>query len=427
MNFEIMKKISNLKIGRETLIKKNLIPNILKNINLAAKLKNTKGVLVGLNIIDNITRVEEGKDLLKSADIMKNLSDILDYFENNDEVLKIGAKIYSKISKPEDILNEIEKLKKYDESNDFSDLNELKKILVLISNFILVDEISKTLCEEDNLRIIKILFLKISNINLQEKNGEYIKSYVLLNKYFMIIFHRIFYLVPEFFENAEIEANINKSVLNNWNAINLIRQNQSDESDEELKNFTNAFSEYFSSFAEFFEKNYNKKEPEENLILSILDFFLNDKVFINDEKANNSACKVIRIANRIKNNNQNVKLKINNLFDFLITTVRFSEDSETLNYALEILHDIFLESFSKNSISSLEVDKDGFVRYYNLILKNQNGISENILKENVNKYFNLRNILLKVVIEFMIKKPKHRKPVKIAINKKYIKFFKAFL
>ena len=97
-NFEIMKKISSLKIGRETLIKKNLIPNIIKNTELAALLKNTKGTLIGLNIIDNITRAEGGKEALKKNDIVKHLSSILDNFDNNDQVLKMGAKIYSKMS-----------------------------------------------------------------------------------------------------------------------------------------------------------------------------------------------------------------------------------------------------------------------------------------------------------------------------------------
>lgn len=412
MNFEIMKKISALKIGRETLIKKDLIPNILKNINIAAKLKNTKGVLVGLNIVDNVTRIEGGKEALKEADVIKNLSDILDYFENNDEVLKMGAKIYSKISKQEDILIEIDKLRKYDETNDFSDLNELKKTLVLISNFVLVDEISKTLIEPDNLQIIKNLFIKISNIDLKDKSSEYIKAYVLLNKYFMIIFHRLFNLIPEFFENEDIENNINKSILNNWKAINLIRQNASNQSEDELNSFITAFSEFFGSFAEFFEKNYSKKEPEESIILSILDFFLNDKIFINDEKANNSACKIIKIANRIKANNANIKEKIMNLFDFLVSTVKFSDDSETLNYALEILHDIYQDKFSKNMISSLEVDKDGIVRYFNIMQSpSASGLSEAIVKENVNKYFCIRDILMREIPEFMMKKPMHRKPV----------------
>jgi len=219
-------------------------------------------------------------------------------------------------------------------------------------------------------------------------------------------------LIPEFFEDEEIDKNINKSILNNWKAINLIRQNAGNQSEDELNSFIGAFSEFFGSFAEFFEKNYSKKEPEETTILSILDFFLNDKIFNNDEKANNSACKIIKIANRIKANKANIRDKIMTLFDFLISTVKLSDDSETLNYALEILHDIYQDRFSKNSISSLEVDKDGIVRYFNVMQSpGANGLNEGVVKENVSKYFNIRDILLKVVPDFMMKKPKHRKPV----------------
>ena len=406
MNFEIMKKISNLKIGREILMKKNLIPNILKNIVIAASFKNCKGVLIGLNIVDNITRIEGGKEALKDSDVIKHLSSVLDFFENNDEVLKMGAKIYSKIAKPEDILREIEKLINYDKDEDFFDLNELKKTLILISNFILVEDISKTLCQEENLEIIKNLFIKISNIDLKDKSKEYIKTYVLLNKYFMVIFHRIFNLIPEFFENEEIEKNINKSILNNWNAITYIRQNN--DNLEELISFNTAFSEFFSSFSDFFVKNYHQKEPEENLINSILDFFMNDKIFINDEKANSSACIIIKIANRIKNNH-NIKKKIFNLFDFLISTVRLSDDNETLTNAFEILHDIYFDIFNENSVGSLELDKDGAIKISSLMANNN--LTELARKENINNYLNIRDLLVKIIIEFMMQKPKFRKPV----------------
>jgi len=38
----------------------------------------------------------------------------------------MGSKIYSKIAKKEDMLNEIEKLKKFYEKKDYSDCNILK-------------------------------------------------------------------------------------------------------------------------------------------------------------------------------------------------------------------------------------------------------------------------------------------------------------
>lgn len=409
-NFEIMKKISAIKVGRETIIKKNLIPNIIKNTELAAALKNTKGTLIGLNIIDNITRSEEGKEALKKADIVYHLSNILDNFLNNDQVLKMGAKIYSKIAKPEDLLKELEKLKKFIEKDDFSDLNELKKVLVLVSNFILVDEIAKTLCLPENIKIIKDLFNITSNLNLEGKSDEYLKTYLLLNKYFMQVFSRIHNNIPEFFKEEEIENNINKSLLKNFETISKIREKLERENPQDLDSFINAFSSFFSSFADFFEINYADKDPNEEVLLTILDVFLKDKIFMNDEKANNSACKIIKVANRIKHKYPKVKAKILELFDFLCSTVKFSDDCDTLEYALDILNDIFTEGLNKNNIQELFC-QNGVIKYDNLFKNKKEGITNDNIIENCKKYFDMRDKLLQIIIDFMKKKPKYRKPV----------------
>ena len=57
----------------------------------------------------------------------------------------MGSKIYSKIAKKEDMLAEIEKLRKIYEKKDYSDLNEANKSMMLISNLMLVDELGKLL------------------------------------------------------------------------------------------------------------------------------------------------------------------------------------------------------------------------------------------------------------------------------------------
>jgi hypothetical protein len=121
MNFETMKKISNLKMGREIILKKNLVPNLLKNIKVSARQKNAKAVIAGFTVLDNLLRSEEGKEILKQNNAIENISSILDFFEIDDKVLKMGAKIYSKICKPADMINEIEKLEDIYFKDDFSD------------------------------------------------------------------------------------------------------------------------------------------------------------------------------------------------------------------------------------------------------------------------------------------------------------------
>ena len=72
VNFNTLKKITNLKIGREILMKKNLIPNILKNIKLAANHKSSEVIITGLQILDNLSRSDEGKTTLRNENAINN-------------------------------------------------------------------------------------------------------------------------------------------------------------------------------------------------------------------------------------------------------------------------------------------------------------------------------------------------------------------
>ena len=60
--------------------------------------KNNKSVLCGLAVLDNLCRNEKGKEAIVKNDGIECLSNVLDKFENNDNILKLYAKIYSKIA-----------------------------------------------------------------------------------------------------------------------------------------------------------------------------------------------------------------------------------------------------------------------------------------------------------------------------------------
>ena len=94
-----MKKVSNQKNGRDFLIKKNLVPSVLTNIKKCSDHENPQAVLNGFSVLDNLSREEAGKEAIKEANAMEILSDVLNNFDNDERVLKMGAKIYSKISK----------------------------------------------------------------------------------------------------------------------------------------------------------------------------------------------------------------------------------------------------------------------------------------------------------------------------------------
>lgn len=400
LNFDTLKKISNLKVGREIILKKNLIPNILKNIKITSAYKKPDVIITGLQILDNISRSEEGKTILKQNEAIENISSILDFFQNNDEVLRIGAKIYSKISTPEDALILIEQIREIQIKEDYSDLKELEKALVLISNFILVDDILNVLTQPENLQVIKKIFDSISTLDLKNKTKEYMENYILLNKYFMIIFHRLFNILPKFFEDEEIKANINKSILVNYQAVcEITKQNFIL---GEAKSFSLAFSEYFSSFADLFEKNYQNKNPEESLIVDIINIIKTESSFLEEDKPNYSASRILKIANRIKS--ESVKKLFEDMFNYMITSVKISENIETLGNLFEILADYYSNKFNECQISFLAVEKNGSLKLHGSVLD-----PEKIDK--VNEYNIKRDTLLEVVLNFMVEKPKHRKPV----------------
>lgn len=405
LNFDTLKKISNLKVGREIILKKNLIPNILKNIKITSAYKKPDVIITGLQILDNISRSDEGKLVLKQNEAIDNISSILDFFQNNDDVLKIGAKIYSKISTPEDVLVLIEQIREIQFKEDYSDLKGLEKALVLISNFILVDDISNVLTQPENLQVIKKIFDSISNLDLKNKDKEYMENYILLNKYFMVIFHRLFNIVPKFFEDEEIKANINKSILNNYQAVCEIKKQNFIQG--ETKSFSKAFSEYFSSFVDLFEKNYQSKNPEESLIVDITSIIKNESSFLEEERANYSASRILKIANRIKTDS--VKKLIEDLFDFMITSVKNSENAETLGNVFEILADYYANKLNECEIKGLTVEKNGSLKLFGspVAPEKMQKISEYNLK---------RDALLDVALKFMNEKPKHRKPVKNIIK-----------
>jgi len=98
INFDTIKKISStiwlliidLKIGREFLLDKKLIPNLLKNIAVAALHKDVKTVIIGFSVVDNLSRSENGKEELKKNNAINHISKILDNFENDDKVLQVS-------------------------------------------------------------------------------------------------------------------------------------------------------------------------------------------------------------------------------------------------------------------------------------------------------------------------------------------------
>lgn len=112
-----------MKLGREFLLQKNLVPNLLKNIIISAQQDNVKAVLAGLTVLDNLSRTDEGKEALKKNNAIEEIAKIGELLDKHDKVILMCAKIFSKISKPEDMTKELKNIENVQSKQDYSDCN----------------------------------------------------------------------------------------------------------------------------------------------------------------------------------------------------------------------------------------------------------------------------------------------------------------
>ena len=150
-------------------------------------------------MLDNLSRNDEGKKAIKDAGGMECLSEVLDAMGYDDYIRNICSKIYGKIATEEDMKAQIELLKGYyekikAEGIDGVNLQEVNKCLELISNFILVDELGKLLQSPENFKLLEGIFEEMQKANLEGKDNLILKLNVLINKFLLQIFYRLFSL-----------------------------------------------------------------------------------------------------------------------------------------------------------------------------------------------------------------------------------------
>ena len=400
INFDTMKKITNLKKGRDYLIHKNLIPNILKNIQNCSDKENSNSVINGLYVLDNLSRNDNGKNAIKNENSMLILSEVLDNFYNDEKIIKKGAKIIHRISNENDMKNEIEKIKnckeKIKSEYNFNTLEELKESLTLISNLMLIEDFVKITCQEYNFKMLIELFDIICNIDLNNKDDEFNKIYIILVKNFIVVFKRIFIIYPECY-NEESEkgkicinlfTNINNSIKKNYENIKNIIEKLEKENDikgmkEQIKN---VFKSYFFIYTDLLIQTYNnKKENEkgESNWIELLEYIIG-KVITNgknlfevEEKANFAASQILKITDetirKFQKSRENLSNLILDTFDYLKNILNISEYYKTLSNDLKVL--------------------------LNMIIRNNNEKTKKIKEE-----------LIPIIINFMNKKPKFRYP-----------------
>ena len=363
INLNTLKLISTQKIGRDYLIKQKLSEKIIKLICKRADLKDLESVLSGLGIIENLCRNEEGKKELKNNETIDSLSYIYNILGYDQSIIKISARIYCKIASAEDLKMQLDLLKKYYEESIENNFININKSLELISNFILVDELGLILKEEDYFELLLNLFIKIQEINIEDKDKEFINTYISINKNFMNIFFRLCVLIPNLVEsNSELMKYILNSIFKIWEVTKNLEDNI----------VFMIFNSYFVSYGEIF--NIYAKNNLSNLELKNILIYINKNILINGEKNLNIdpqninphkiACILMKISNSIlvqkelneENNDNNDDELLQSLvacYSYLEFLFIKMEDEEILCYALDLIFDLVKsqKDFKENKLN----------------------------------------------------------------------------
>lgn len=74
-----------------------------------------------MTVLDNLSRVEEGKLSLKKNNAIEEIAFILDLLDKHDKVLQTSGKVLYRISKPEDLIKELKNIESIYNKQDYTD------------------------------------------------------------------------------------------------------------------------------------------------------------------------------------------------------------------------------------------------------------------------------------------------------------------
>jgi hypothetical protein len=286
-NFETMKKISSniliildLKAGREFLLQRGLVPNLLKNVANAAKNNNPKGVIAGLALLDNMSKIDEGKAALRKHNALEEISKVCDLMEKHEKVIHMAGKIFSKISSIEDLMKELKNIEDIQSKKDYSEskkiltkVKPLEKSVNMISNFILVEDINKVLNSPENQDLLVKVYEDVNAIDLNSKPNDYFRTYLKLNKDFMITFNRMHANNPNLYKNEKLVNEANTAIEKNFDCLQKLASQTG--MSEELQDYSKIFNEFFSSYADVFSDSVKDKEPSSETLAKLLKIVFN--------------------------------------------------------------------------------------------------------------------------------------------------------
>ena len=190
--YKLITKITNHKKGRDLLLDKDFVKKVNKYIEANICNKNQEAVFDGLIILDNILKSDNGKIFIRELNTFKILGEGISNFFENDQILSMINKIYIKIISTEDVKEKLEKIKNsLNETNIIEYLDEYIDLFNYLTNFISVEDITKIICKDENIKIISNFFNIMYSIDLNKKNITFLENYISLMKYLLIIIKRI--------------------------------------------------------------------------------------------------------------------------------------------------------------------------------------------------------------------------------------------
>ena len=299
--------------------------------------------------MDNILKNENGKTIIKKSNIFKILSEGISAFFDNERITNMINKIRIKLISIEDIKEKIDKIKSSlsEGINMNGNIDDLVDIFNYFSNLIFVEEIGKVICSQENIKLIFNFFCFVYSVDLNNKNEKYLNNYILLMKYFMMIFKKMIIYNSNFLnvenENGKILLNNKIKIFDSVKKIyEAISQKENiDDKKEIMKTFKIFFQDYCDIFLKIYKKNENINE------ISLFEYLLgkiiinSDESFYKDEKLNYYFSFLLKLIFDSDNNLHNLLLKCLPYFKNVINN---SKNNSTLSNIIETIYNLIKES-----------------------------------------------------------------------------------
>lgn len=416
INCDTIRMISSTKKGREILISKGILSNLLSKAEKFAENKNEEAVLSILQTIDNLTRDPNGAKELELKKNQLKLQKIGNLLSRNKEIKQMSSKILSKVVNESDLQSEIDRLielnKTLVDNGELSkeDNEKLSEIVQNIYNLIPIQN-SKEIIER-NLDFFKEFYQKNQLFKRNNENPDEFKSFLKINS-------NLLKILEVCKDNEKLnDKQINKDIIDSLSDLTSKYENFKDD-EEALNLYREIFNSSIGLLTNYLTNPiFNLDNKEINpaklaLINQGLNLVKNCPIHLEEgDVFTEAASKLLSLASQLRKDfyldkiftDDKIRTKLNTIFnypsfsDFIIKAINISTNAETFkNLVNSLINNLGIE-FDKDfaakmlvvMVKSLEekynnkeivtsiltfikflVDKPEFIDYYNKEKKNK--------------------------------------------------------